>query len=178
VLDHVTVVRPQLDGIHVRGQAITIKHCNVDMRGVPYGQGIDISYNMDTGETMVSHCTVVGGQEGIVTHSSSAMLEHNRVERTTMRAISMTEMSMGGVMHNTVRDAKGIGILCGDHSMCMIDRNDVAGTRVDTVGGDGERAGYGLVVEFGADADLGRNDLVDNPLTLGVFVGSLVHWQH
>ena len=177
VLSHVTVVHPQLDGIHVRGKAITITHCNVDMRGVPYGQGIDISYNMDAGETMVSRCTVVGGQEGIVVHSSSAMLEHNRVERTTMRAISMTEMSMGGVMHNTVRDAKGIGILCGDHSMCMIDRNNVAGTRSDPVGGDRERAGYGLVVEFGADADLGRNDLADNPLTMGVFVGSLVHWQ-
>jgi Right handed beta helix region len=176
-LSHVTVVRPQLDGIHVRGAAIMIDHCNIDMRGVPYGQGIDISYNMDMGETMVSRCTVVGGQEGIVTHSSSAMLEHNRVESTTMRAISMTEMSMGGVMHNTVSNANGIGILCGDHSMCMIDRNDVSGTKVDRVGGDRERAGYGLVVEFGADADVGRNDLTDNPLTMGVFVGSLVHWQ-
>ncbi len=178
VLDHVDVVRPQEDGIHVRGEAIKITHCNVDMRGVTYGQGIDISYNMDTGETMVSRCNVVGGQEGIVVHSSSAMLEHNRVEQTTMRGISMTEMSMGGVMHNTVRDAKGIGILCGDHSMCMIDRNDVADTRVDPTGGDLMRRGYGLVVEFGAEADVGRNDLADNPLTMGVFIDSLVHWQH
>jgi len=177
VLDHVTVLHPQEDGIHVRGEAITISHCTVDMTGVPYGQGIDISYNMDTGETMVDRCTVVGGQEGIVTHSSSAMLMHNRVERTTMRGISMTEMSMGGVMHNTVLHAKGIGILCGDHSTCMIDRNDVAGTTVDRASQDRERAGYGLVVEFGAVGDLGRNDLTDNPLTMGVFVGSLVHWQ-
>jgi hypothetical protein len=177
VLDHVTVVHPQLDGIHVRSAPITISHCSIDMRGVTYGQGIDISYNMDMGETMVDRCTVVGGQEGIVVHSSSAMLTHNRVESTTMRGIAMTEMSMGGVMHNTVRNANGIGILCGDHSTCMIDRNDVAGTRVDRVGGDRERAGYGLVVEFGALADLGRNELADNPVTFGVFVDSLVHWD-
>jgi hypothetical protein len=177
VLDHVDVVRPAYDGIHVRGAAIRISHCSVDMRGVRYGQGIDVSYNMDMGETMVDHCTVVGGQEGIVTHSSSAMLVHNRVEGTTMRGISMTEMSMGGVMHNTVRNANGIGILCGDHSMCMVDRNDVSGTRVDRASGDRMRAGYGLVVEYGAEADLGRNELVHNPLRLGVFIDSAVHWD-
>ncbi len=105
------------------------------------------------------------------------MLTHNRVESTTMRGIAMTEMSMGGVMHNTVRNANGIGILCGDHSTCMIDRNDVAGTRVDRSSNDRERAGYGLVVEFGALAELGRNELADNPSTFGVFVDSLVHWD-
>ena len=44
------------------------------MRGESVGQGIDISYNIRPGMTLVDGCTVVGGQEGIVTHSSMAML--------------------------------------------------------------------------------------------------------
>src|SRR5207302_2982030 len=38
VLDHVSVARASLDGIHVRDAAITIKHCSVDMRGSQVGQ--------------------------------------------------------------------------------------------------------------------------------------------
>jgi Periplasmic copper-binding protein (NosD) len=178
VLDHVAVLRSELDGIHVRRAAVTIKHCFVDMRGVRYGQGIDLSYGSDRGESVVKDCRVVGGQEGIVTYSAMAMLADNRVQSTSLRGISMTEMSMGGVEHNTVRDANGVGIFCGDHSMCSIQRNDVAGTRSDTTNGDQTRAGFGIEVQFGAEAELGRNQLAHNPLRLGVFFNSLVHWEH
>jgi Right handed beta helix region len=177
VLNHVSILRSQLDGIHVRRAAVTIRNCFVDMRGRPFGQGIDISYGTDKGESVVNSCHVVGGQEGIVTHSAMAMLARNRVERTSLRGISMTEMSMGGVERNTVRDANGVGILCGDHSMCEIHRNDVAGTRPDRRTGDLTRAGYGLVVQMGAEAELSRNELADNPAALGVFFYSVVHWK-
>ena len=177
VLDHVRVLRSTLDGIHVRRAAVTIRNCFVDMRGIPFGQGIDISYGTDKGETVVKGCHVIGGQEGIVTHSAMAMLTHNRVERTSLRGISMTEMSMGGVERNTVRDAKGVGILCGDHSMCEIHRNDVAGTRPDTAAGDLTRGGFGLVVQLGAEAELSRNNISDNPSALGVFFNSVVRWK-
>jgi hypothetical protein len=177
VLDHVRILRSQLDGIHVRRAAVTIKHCFVDMRGVRYGQGIDVSYGTDKGETVVKDCRVVGGQEGIVTHSAMAMLKNNHVEGTSLRGISMTEMSMGSVERNTVRNAKGVGILCGDHSMCEIERNDVAGTRPDLAGGDLTRAGFGIIAQFYAEAKLDDNELAANPSRLGVFGNSIVRWD-
>ena len=177
LLDHVTVVHAKLDGIHVRRAAVTIRDCTVDMRGIPLGQGIDISYNSDLGMTMVEGCDVAGGQDGIVTHSSMAMLRHNHVEATTLRGISMTEMSMGEVEHNHVENALGIGILCGDRSMCTIDKNKVVGTRVDTASGGATRAGVGIEVWFGSEAKLGTNELTGNPAGVGSFLGSLVEWK-
>jgi hypothetical protein len=105
------------------------------------------------------------------------MLSRNHVERTTMTGISLTEMSMGSVERNTVRNALGIGLLCGDRSMCEIDRNEVAGTRRDDAGGNKMRAGFGLEVEFEAEAELGQNELSANPRSLGVFLGSTVRWR-
>ena len=177
LLDHVTVVHAKLDGIHVRRAAVTIRDCTVDMRGIPLGQGIDVSYNSDLGMTMVEGCNVTGGQDGIVTHSSMAMLRHNHVEATTLRGISMTEMSMGEVEHNHVENALGIGILCGDRSMCTIDKNKVVGTRVDTASGGATRAGVGIEVWFGSEAKLGTNELTGNPAGVGSFLGSLVEWK-
>ena len=172
--DHVTVVHARLDGIHVRRAAVTIRDCTVDMRGVPLGQGIDVSFNSDRGMTMIEGCTVVGGQDGIVTHSSMAMLSHNHVRATTMRGISMTEMSMGEVEHNSVDGALGVGILCGDRSMCTIRRNRVAGTRIDRLSGGAMRAGVGIEVEFGAEAELATNELVGNNAGVGSFLGSRI----
>jgi len=174
VLDHVSVAGAQLDGIHVRNASVTIKHCDVDMSGRPLGQGIDISYDMVQGGSVVEHCNVRGGMIGIVTHGSMAMLMHNHVERTTQTGISMTEMSMGSVEQNSVHDALGIGMLCGDRSMCEIDRNVVTATRRDDAGGNKMRAGFGLEVEFGAEAMLGENDFARNPRALGVFLDSTV----
>jgi hypothetical protein len=172
--DHVTVVRPKLDGIHVRRAAVTIRDCTVDMRGVTLGQGIDVSFNSDLGMTMIDHCNVIGGQDGIVTHSSMAMVSHNRVEATTMRGISMTEMSMGEVEHNHVQNAVGIGILCGDRSMCTIAKNRIVGTRADTVTGGETSAGLPIEVWFGSEAELGTNELVDNKGGVGSFLGSTI----
>jgi len=176
VLDHVTVSHATEDAIHVRAAAVMISHCSIDMLGMTYGQGIDISYGMVQGSSMVERCTVVGGQDGIITHGSMAMFMHNHVARTTQYGIAMTEMSMGSLEHNTVTDAKGVGIYCGDRSMCEIKRNVVTGTRSDSAGGDKTRAGYGLELLYGAEADLSDNDFTRNPLSLGLFLNSRVTW--
>jgi hypothetical protein len=177
-LDHVTVSHAQLDGIHARHASVRVDHCNVDMRGVAEGQGIDISYGLIQGMSVVDHCTVVGGRDGIVMHGSMGMLAHNDVTGTQMTGISMVEMSMGEVAHNTVWHARGIGILCGDHSMCEIQKNHVLDTLRDDAGGNKMRAGIGLEVEFESEADLWRNNVLGgNPRPLGVFLGGQINWR-
>jgi hypothetical protein len=176
VLDHVTVSGATEDAIHVRAAAVMISHCTIDMRGVEYGQGIDISYGMVQGMSMVDRCNVVGGQDGIVTHGSMAMFTHNHVEDTTQYGIAMTEMSMGELAHNTVTNANGVGMYCGDRSMCEIHKNVVTGTRADAATGDKTRAGFGLELLYGAEADLSGNDFGQNPLSLGVFLNSKIRW--
>ena len=176
-LDHVTVEGARLDGIHVRHASVRVNHCLVDERGMPDGQGIDVSYGLIQGGSMISHCTVVGGRDGIVVHGSMGMIEHNHVSATRMTGISLTEMSMGSVAHNDVADALGVGILCGDHSMCEVDHNRVARTRPDGRS-NAMRSGIGLEVEFGAEAELGsHNQLTQNPRHLGVFLDSWVRWR-
>jgi hypothetical protein len=173
VLDGVSVSGPKLDGIHVRLSDITIENCTIDMLGNELGQGIDISYNMDKGMSMVEGCTIVGGMEGITTHSSMSDIVHNSVSRTTMRGISVTEMSMGMVMDNEVRDALGVGIWCNDRSMCMIERNTVLDTRADP-SGDPSRRGIGVLASFQSEANLWENQLGENPVAFDAVIGSEV----
>ncbi len=169
VLDGVSVSGPKLDGIHVRLAGVLIKNCNVDMLGNTLGQGIDISYNMDMGMSMVEGCTVTGGMDGITTHSSMSDIMRNSVSRTTMRGISVTEMSMGMVMGNEVRDARGIGIWCNDRSMCMIERNTVIDTRPDAMG-----HAFGVLASFQSEANLWKNELGANPVASAAITQSEV----
>ncbi len=171
-LEHVSVSGARLDGIHVRRAAVTIDGCSVESLGSPYGQGIDISYASDRQESSVMGCTVVGGQEGIVTHFANAMISHNHVSRTRLRGISMTEMSMGMIDRNDVRNALGVGILCNDHSMCMIERNVVVDTRADSASGDLWRAGYGVLASYDSEAELKNNMLGANPHPSGAVLRS------
>ena len=159
VLDGVSVSESKLDGIHVRLSGIVIKNCTIDMLGNTLGQGIDISYNMDKGMSMVEGCTIVGGMEGITTHGSMSDIMDNSVSRTTMRGISVTEMSMGTVMGNEVRDARGIGIWCNDRSICMIEKNTVLDTLPDAMG-----HAYGVLASFQSEANLWENELGANPV--------------
>src|SRR5262249_39383261 len=117
-IENVSVSGAKLDGIHVRFAAVKIHNCAIDMLGNHIGQGIDISYTMGYGMSMVDGCNVVGGSIGITTHVTMAEIANNRVSRTTTTGISMTEMSMGKVERNTVRGALGVGIYCNDRSMC------------------------------------------------------------
>lgn len=174
VLDGVSVSGAKLDGIHVRLAGVVIKNCSVDMLGNELGQGIDISYNMDMGMSMVEGCTIVGGMEGITTHSSMSDIMGNHVSRTTLNGISVTEMSMGTVMDNEVRDALGVGIYCNDRSMCMIERNTVVDTRPDIASGNPSRRGFGVLASFQSEADLWENQLAANPVASGAVTNAEV----
>jgi hypothetical protein len=174
VLDGVSVSGAKLDGIHVRLAGIVIKDCTVDMLGNPLGQGIDISFNMDMGMSMVDGCTIVGGMQGITTHSSMTEIVHNRVSRTLGQAISVTEMSMGTATDNDVRDALGVGLDCEDQSMCMFKHNTVIGTRPDPASGDPSRRGLGLLASFRSEAAVWDNQLVANPVSMGAIENSLI----
>ena len=43
--------------------------------------------------------------------------------------------------------------------MCMVEKNRVVGTRPDSASGDASRDGFGLVVQYGAHAEVGPNHL-------------------
>jgi hypothetical protein len=174
VLDGVTVQGAKLDGIHVRSAGVVIRNCTVDMLGNPLGQGIDISFNMGMGMSMVEGCTILGGMQGITTHSSMTEIVHNRVSRTTGEAISVAEMSMGTAMDNEVRDALGVGLNCDDQSMCMFERNTVIGTRPDVASGNPTRRGVGLLASFMSEAEVSDNALTANPVPMGTVTNSLI----
>ena len=174
LLDNVRVVGAALDGIHVRRSRVNIRDCRVDS---PAGwtQGIDISFSADKGMSMIEGCTVVGGMQGIVVDSAGVDVHDNHVSTTRYQAIAMTEMSMGMIAGNEVAGAVGAGIACVDQSMCMIEDNHVSGTKPDPTQPDVERqAGYGIVSDYKAEAELGDNELVGNAGRVGVFAGAVV----
>src|SRR4029077_4324215 len=176
--DGVTVSGAKLDGIHVRGGSIHIRNCSVDMLGNEFGQGIDVSYTMGYGMNMIEGCNIVGGMEGIATHVSDSEIGHNTASRTEMHGIAMTEMSMGMIMHNEVRGARGVGIYCNDRSMCMVERNTVVDTKSDSGGGAQSRRAFGILASFQSEADLRGNQLTANPVPMGSVTNSLIRATH
>jgi hypothetical protein len=98
----------------------------------------------------------------------------NRVSRTTGEAISVDEMSMGMASHNAVRDALGVGLYCGDRSMCKFDHNTVIGTRPDTSSGIRTRRGIAVLADFQSEADLWQNRFVANPVAAGAVTNSIL----
>jgi hypothetical protein len=170
-LDRVHVLGATMDGIHVRRSQVAIDDCTVAVAGSEYTQGIDISFAMDRHMSSVEGCSISGGSEGIVTHSAMVLVEGNRVQGTSLRGITMTEMSMGEVVDNQVSDALGVGIFCGDRSECDVSRNVVSGTRPDG-GDDYSRVGVGIESDFDAVAALEDNVLVGNPVPTAAFGGA------
>jgi len=162
VLERVRVSGAVLDGIHVRRGSVTIRDCLIHSPADRYAQGIDISFSIDLAPSLVEGCEIVGGYEGIVTHSAQVEIRENRVRDTTLRGIAITEMSMGTAEENDVRNALGVGIYCGDYSHCLIERNSVSGTRPDLASSNGTRMGYGILATFGAEATLRENKLTAN----------------
>ena len=86
----------------------------------------------------------------------------------------LNEMSMGMASHNAVRDALGVGLYCGDRSMCMFDHNTVIGTRADKASGLTNRRGLAVLADFQSEADLWRNRLVGNPVAMGVTTNAIL----
>lgn len=168
VLERVRVIGAELDGISLRRSNARIRKCVIESRG-RYAQGIDVSFAIDLPPTVIAGCRISGGQEGIVTHSAMVDVRNNKISGTTLRGITMTEMSMGMVHGNQVKDALGIGIYCGDYSECEIERNSVQGTRPDMKSGDLLREGVGILALLHAHAELKDNDVASNPKPVSSF---------
>ena len=96
----------------------------------------------------------------------------NRVVDTSTRGILLGEMSMDMASHNTVEGAKGIGIVCMDHSMCEIEHNTVAATQPDGTQ-DATRGGVGIEAFFYAEAKVRHNTLIASPGGLRAFDNSV-----
>ncbi|HEX5469821.1 MAG TPA: right-handed parallel beta-helix repeat-containing protein [Gaiellaceae bacterium] len=158
-LERVRVSGAELDGIHVRRATVHIRDCLVHSPASEYAQGIDISFGFDLAPSDVEGCTVVGGREGIVTHFTMARVADNRVVGTSLRGLTLTEMSMAVVEGNHVEDSLGVGIYCGDYSECEIDDNRVRGVRADEASGDKTRMGFGIVAHHGAEATISGNEV-------------------
>jgi hypothetical protein len=171
MLDNVRVVGVSLDGIHVRRSSVMIENCKITAPSGPWVQGIDISFSMDKEMSMVEGCTIVGVREGIVTHMTMVDVTHNHIGATSLRGITMGEMSMGAISHNDVLGAHGVGIICLDHSECQIEHNTIVGTRTDA-NGDSSRAGVAIEAHFFAKAKLGHNTVIASPGGIQAFDGS------
>lgn len=168
VLEDVSISGATMDGIHARRSSLTIRRCDVRMRG-EYTQAIDISFAFDLPGSRVHDCTIVGGDEGIVSHMAHVDFRENEVRETTLRAIAVTEMSMGSVRENVVEDAVGVGIYCGDYSQCEVTENAVRGTRPDLESSDRGRHGHAIVAHFGATARIDDNVLEGNANNLHAY---------
>jgi len=170
LLERVTVLGATRDGINVRRSTVTIRDCVVRELVGTHAQGIDVSFGFDLAPSTIEGCTVVGGMEGIVTHFAHAVVRDNRVSGTTLRGITLTEMSMADVQDNEVDGALGVGIFCGDYSVCRIEDNFVSGTLPDRESGDRTRLGFGIVAHYGAAATLVDNRLRGNAQPTGSFL--------
>jgi hypothetical protein len=168
MLDNVRVVGVTLDGIHVRRSSVMIEDCKITSPKGPWVQGIDISFSMDKEMSMVEGCTIVGVREGIVTHMTMVDLTNNHIGATSLRGITMGEMSMGSIHHNDVLGAHGVGIICLDHSECDIQHNTIVGTRTDP-SGDASRAGVAIEAHFFAKATVKHNTIVASPGGIAAF---------
>jgi hypothetical protein len=175
-LRRVAIEGAELDGIHVRRGHVEIHDCVIRSLPGAYVQGIDISFGFDRRPSLVEGCTVTGGLEGIVTHFARVMIRDNRVRETELRAITMTEMSMGKIEDNDVGDAVGVGIFCGDYSECEFEDNLVANVRPDHGHGDRSRNGVAIQSHFGAEAELEGNEIVASPGGIAVYSdGTIEH---
>jgi hypothetical protein len=173
MLDNVRIVGVTLDGIHVRRSSVMIENCKITSPSGPWVQGIDISFSMDKEMSMVEGCTIVGVREGIVTHMTMVDVMHNHIGATSLRGITMGEMSMGAINHNDVLGAHGVGIICLDHSECSIEHNTIVGTRTDP-SGDLSRAGVAIEAHYFAKAKVRHNTVIASPGGVQAFDGSTV----
>lgn len=139
-----------LHGIEVVDASAHISGARISDMRHPMAQGIEVRNSDGRPDTVVESSTVTGGQEGIVSHVSEVVFRDNVVRETTMRGITITEMSDGVVAGNTITDATGAGLYCGDMSRCEFSDNDIAPVAADSAGRPTE--GWGLVVTYHAVA--------------------------
>src|SRR5581483_7225723 len=152
MLDRVHITRFTLDAVKAMDAGVMVDHCSVSDPASELTTGVLISYSMGRPMSMVDHCTIVG---------------------TTVRGISLAEMSMDHASGNHVENAKGVGILCMDHSMCEIEHNTVTGA---TPNGDGNPSESGVAIEsyFYAEATVKHNTVTSSPGGVRAFDDSTI----
>ncbi len=158
VLDRVVVRGAELHGIEVVDGSATITDCRVSGLTSPWAQGIEIRNALTRPRTVVSGCTVEGGQEGIVSHVARLEVLDNSVTGTTLRGIAVTEMSEGLVEGNTVAGVTGVGLYCGDMSHCELRHNRVSDVAAND-NGVRSQAGQAVVAWFHSTMRLTGNQL-------------------
>jgi hypothetical protein len=173
MLDHVRVLGSTLAGIRAYDSGVVIDGCSVSAPKGPFVSGVLINYSVGRPMSMISDCTISGTREGIATHSAEVDIMDNRVFDTTERGILLGEMSMDMAHGNEVQGALGIGIICMDHSVCEIEHNTVAGTRVDG-NQDQTRRGVAIQAYYYADATVKHNTVIASPGGVKAFVGSTI----
>jgi Right handed beta helix region len=174
LLEDVHVRGAVLDGINARRSQVTIRDCSVHSLQSPYAQGIDVSFAADLAPSVIENCTITGGQEGIFVDSVHALVRDNRVHATTLRGITVTEMSMVSVEENEVGDVLGIGIFCSDYSECEIRENSIWETRADRESSDGMRGGYAIVSHYWSHVTLKDNEVSRSPGGVGAFADARI----
>jgi hypothetical protein len=157
-LESLQVIGADLHGVEVIDASTRVS--GVDVIGLrhPLAQGIEVRNADGRPDTVIADSSITGGMEGIVSHVAEVVIRDNVVRDTTMRGITVTEMSDGVVTGNRVEDATGAGLYCGDMSRCQFSDNVV----MDVAGVDNGRSteGWGLVVTYHAAAST-ANDVLE-----------------
>ncbi len=174
-LENVRVVGALRRGIDISQASVQLHRCQVTELVSPFAWGIGVVNSMGRAPTTIEGCAITGGQEGIVSHASTVFIKDNDVRSTTLRAISVTEMSHGDVDQNRIEEVVGTGLYCGDHSVCNLRDNRVRGTTPQPDTPVVWNAGYGAIVLYGSDAYFKGNDFQRVAVAgIGVFVDSAV----
>ena len=174
-LENVRVTGAFRRGIDISQSSVQLHRCQVTQLGSSFAWGIGVVNSMGWAPTTIEGCAVTGGQEGIVSHASTVFIRDNEVHSTTLRAISVTEMSQGDVDQNRIEQVVGTGLYCGDHSVCNVRDNRVRGAVAQPDTPVAWNAGYAAIVLYGSDAYFKGNDFQRVAMAgIGVFVDSAV----
>jgi hypothetical protein len=174
-LENVRVAGAVRRGIDVSQASVQLHRCQVVDLISPFAWGIGVVNSMGWAPSTIEGCMVAGGQEGIVSHASTVFIKDNEVRSTTLRAISVTEMSQGDVDQNRIEQVVGTGLYCGDHSVCNLRDNRVRGTSPQRDTPVAWNAGYGAIVLYGSEAYVHGNDFERVAVAgVGVFIGSAI----
>jgi Right handed beta helix region len=170
VIEDVTVRGSDLHGIHVAGGSAEIVRADIAGLTHPMAQGIEV---FDAPRSRVVDSRIAGSNEGVVTHLSHPVaVSGNTVTGTTFRGIAIKEMSHASVTENSVLEARGMGLYCGDMSMCAF-----SGNRADGVAareGGLSSGGWGLVVHFHSAASTRGDSLSGYAGALSTFAGGRI----
>ena len=154
VLEDVVVRDSDLQGILVYKARAIVDGVRVADLHDPHAQGIEV---LSAPDVIVRDSTVVGGKVGIVGHLSEVHFENNTVTQTSQIGVMIREMSSGSAHGNSIADAAGAGLYCGDMSRCEFVGNIVRNVVPSGTAKSG--AGWGLVVNYRSTASSNGDSL-------------------